>query len=257
VKILRCILILLLFVYACKSKSKQIEDSSFINDEIGKDTLVQDVGIIDSGKMTDQELVYMIPEELPQYGNGFEDIKAYILKKINYPESAISDSIEGRVVIKFIINKNGTVSNPEILRSVQTDIDNECIRVVENMAGWIPGKQMGKAVKSYFIMPISFYLKAENIGKGVNIIPKEIAKSELSFKIYPNPATDYFRIEISGKDKKFYFQVIDTKGIVIKKGKIFSHDETIDVSDLNNGLYIIRLFSEDFKFDVTEKLIKR
>jgi protein TonB len=97
-----------------------------------------------------------IAEQMPQFiGNMAE----YIARNLHYPEPARSIGIEGRVVIEFIVNEDGTVSNAHVARGIGGGCDEEALRMVMAMPGWHPGKQNGIPVKVYFSLPIKFELR--------------------------------------------------------------------------------------------------
>ena len=82
-----------------------------------------------------------------------------ILATIQYPEKAQENGIQGRVVVKFIVEKDGSISNVEVNRSVDPDLDNEAMRVIKNMPKWNPAKQNGTEVRAYYYVPVAFRLK--------------------------------------------------------------------------------------------------
>lgn len=145
-KIFANIFIILLFFCSCNQDSK----------ETSKETsLVISKEKIDTNITSDSVIGY-IPEFLPEFGNGDEDIKNFFLENIEYPESAIHDSIEGTVYVQFVINVDGSVSNPKIVRGVRDDLDKECIRVVNKMPPWKPARTMVEPVKVQYCIPFSF-----------------------------------------------------------------------------------------------------
>ena len=86
------------------------------------------------------------------------DVKHYLADNIHYPDSARVHNIEGRVVVKFVVSEDGSVTDVEVVKNVNKECDEEALRVVKNMPRWKPGIQNGKAVKVYFTLPISFKL---------------------------------------------------------------------------------------------------
>ena len=86
------------------------------------------------------------------------DINTYLSTNLKYPEAARKKKIEGRVIVKFLVDENGSITNPVILRSADPDMDAEALRVVSNMPKWEPGQQNGKKSALYFNLPISFQL---------------------------------------------------------------------------------------------------
>jgi len=189
--------------------------------------------------------VFTTSEEMPEFGNGWEDIRGYFLKNIYYPTSAIRDSIQGRVILRFAIDEKGIVRDPAIMRGVRSDIDNECLRVLKNMPKWKPGKQSGKPVKVWYSLPITFNLKDNPNSKGIIIKPNSANRQELNCKIYPNPAQDQITIKIEDQDIKVRFQIINSGGQIVVNGQLNESVEQIDISELTNGIYILNLTTVD------------
>ena len=96
-----------------------------------------------------------IPAEFPE---GEDKLIEYILQNIQYPELAKENDIEGRVIVKFIVEKDGSLRNPSIYRGIEEDLDNEAIRLVMSMPKWKPAKVKGEVVRSYFLLPVKFTL---------------------------------------------------------------------------------------------------
>ena len=86
------------------------------------------------------------------------DLISNLQKNVHYPYAARQHNTEGRVIVKFVINEDGSVSDVTILRGLGNGCDEEAARVVNKMPKWKPGKQDGKAVKVYFTLPIQFKL---------------------------------------------------------------------------------------------------
>jgi len=94
-------------------------------------------------------------EQMPVFS---QDLAKYLGENIHYPDSAIAHNIEGRVVVRFVVNKDGHVSNCKVVKHVSPECDAEALRVVKNMPAWKPGFNKGKAVKVYYNLPIVFKL---------------------------------------------------------------------------------------------------
>ncbi|MBK6345512.1 MAG: T9SS type A sorting domain-containing protein [Bacteroidales bacterium] len=88
-------------------------------------------------------------------------------------------------------------------------------------------------------------------------IQKNEEVNDIEIKIYPNPAKDCITLGTTKISNDMQFQIINTKGQVLKNGQILSEKETIDISRLENGMYMIRIISKELKFSKTEKLIKK
>lgn len=102
---------------------------------------------------------YQSVEHMPKYPGGDTELLKYISENLKYPADAADNNIEGLVVVRFIIDETGDISDVEVLRSVSVDCDNEAIRVVKNMPKWQPGKHDGKDVAVYYTLPIRYKLQ--------------------------------------------------------------------------------------------------
>jgi len=98
-------------------------------------------------------------EEMPQFPGGDVELLKYVAANVKYPEGARSNGIQGRVIARFCVTKEGKVNRVSILRSVSPELDNEALRVVSTIPEFIPGKQGGKAVDVWYMVPIEFGLK--------------------------------------------------------------------------------------------------
>jgi len=109
----------------------------------------------------DDEEVFYIVEEMPTFNGGdpVTEFRKYIGQNVRYPESSAERGISGRVIVQFAVNKSGTVVDAIVVRSVDSALDKEAIRLVMNSPKWTPGRQRGKAVKVLFTFPINFVLQ--------------------------------------------------------------------------------------------------
>ena len=105
-----------------------------------------------------KNMVYDVVEVMPQFPGGQIAMLKYSMENIKYPEQAMKEGIQGRVAVRFIVEKDGRVSNVRLLRSVQPSLDKEAIRVVKSMPKWTPGKHNGKPVRVRFNVPVMFKL---------------------------------------------------------------------------------------------------
>ncbi|MDD2799053.1 MAG: TonB family protein [Bacteroidales bacterium] len=110
--------------------------------------------------------IFMQVEQMPEYPGGIEGLMNYLAKNIRYPKDAQEQGIQGRVIVRFIVNKMGEVENTEVLRGVTKSLDDEAIRVVSAMQKWTPGKQKGVNVAVYYTLPIDFRLADNQAKKG-------------------------------------------------------------------------------------------
>lgn len=100
--------------------------------------------------------IYDVVEQQPQFSEG--DISVWLSQNIQYPPEAMADGIHGRVLCQFIVEKDGTISNVTVLRSVDPLLDKEAVRVLESMPNWKPGMKDGQPVRVKYTVPISFNL---------------------------------------------------------------------------------------------------
>ncbi len=110
--------------------------------------------VVETKKKEPETFIYV--EQMPQF-NG--NINQYLASNINYPASAREAGVDGRVVIKFVVSEDGSVTDAVVERSVNSALDAEALRVVRSMPKWKPGRQNGKAVKVYFRVPVKFTLE--------------------------------------------------------------------------------------------------
>lgn len=106
--------------------------------------------------------VYEVVEKMPEFPGGIAELMKYLSSNIKYPVEAHKAGIQGRVVVSFIVNKDGTVKDAKIVRSVDKSIDAEALRVISAMPKWLPGYQNGKAVKVRYTVPVTFRLTGES-----------------------------------------------------------------------------------------------
>ncbi len=110
------------------------------------------------GNMPDDKL-YDVVEVMPEYPGGMVAMMRFLQDNVQYPFKAAKQNINGRVVVQFIVEKDGRVGHAKIARSVHPLLDEEALRVVRLMPKWTPGKQKGKPVRVKFNIPITFRLK--------------------------------------------------------------------------------------------------
>lgn len=106
-----------------------------------------------------KEEIFTRVEQMPQFGSGEKELLEYLAKNIKYPAIARENGIQGTVVIQFVVDKDGSVTEPVVVREVGGGCDEEALRVVKNMPKWIPGKQQGKPVKVRYTLPVKFKLE--------------------------------------------------------------------------------------------------
>ena len=106
-----------------------------------------------------EKVIFQVVEEMPEFPGGIAEAMKFLAKNIKYPVAAQEAKIEGRVIVQFVVGRDGSVSDVKVMRGVNPELDAEAIRVVSIMPKWNPGKQRGKAVAVKYTMPIMFRLQ--------------------------------------------------------------------------------------------------
>ena len=103
--------------------------------------------------------VFDVVEQMPQYKGGDQALMDYLNKSIKYPVIAEENGIQGRVVCTFVVERDDSITDVKVVRSVDPSLDKEAVRVLKAMPKWIPGKQNGSAVRVKFTLPVTFKLQ--------------------------------------------------------------------------------------------------
>ncbi|MDY6347062.1 MAG: energy transducer TonB [Bacteroidales bacterium] len=106
--------------------------------------------------VADEEPPMMFTEEMPEYPGGPEALNAFLTREIQYPEVARNNGITGTVLIEFVVEKDGRVSNAKVKVPLFPECDKEAVRGVMAMPKWKPGKNMGKPVRCFYQVPVTF-----------------------------------------------------------------------------------------------------
>ncbi|WP_298642578.1 energy transducer TonB [uncultured Prevotella sp.] len=132
------------------------------NDEAGGTVLkaVEEIATPEPPKQeAEQDKVFDVVEQQPQYPGGMGALNHWLGSNIKYPVMAAENGIEGRVVVQFVVERDGSVSGVHVVRGVDPSLDKEATRVVSAMPKWIPGKQNGSAVRVKYTVPVTFRLQ--------------------------------------------------------------------------------------------------
>ena len=103
--------------------------------------------------------VYDVVEQMPQFPGGFQKMNEFIEENMQYPKKCAEKGVYGRVVITFVVERSGKLSNIRVVKSVHRALDKEALRIVKLMPRWIPGRQNGVTVRVKYIIPIRFSVK--------------------------------------------------------------------------------------------------
>lgn len=106
----------------------------------------------------DEGEIFEVVESNPEFPGGMDALMKWLQKNMKYPASAQENGIQGRVLVQFVVNKDGSIVDPKVVRSVDAALDKEAMRVVSAMPKWTPGKQRGKTVRVRYTLPVTFRL---------------------------------------------------------------------------------------------------
>ena len=117
--------------------------------------------VIVEEKKPEKEEVFQAVEQMPQFPGGDAELMKFLSKNINYPTMAMENNVQGRVIVQFVVTKNGSIGEVKVARSVDRDLDREAIRVVKSLPKFIPGKMNGQAVNVWYTLPVNFKLQGQ------------------------------------------------------------------------------------------------
>ena len=140
------------------------EDKAEIEEDITVSTAdiaqldFDNVGSIPLKQETDENEVFLVVEESPEFPGGMNALQEYLRKNMIYPDSCHENNIQGRVIVTFIVEKDGSITKPEVIKSVNRLFDAEALRLVSKMPKWKPGRQGGEVHRVKYNIPVNFRL---------------------------------------------------------------------------------------------------
>ena len=132
------------------------------NDEVGGAVLKakEDIAAPEPPKhVVEETKIFTVVEQMPMFPGGDPALMRYLSSNIHYPTVAAENGVQGRVVVGFVVERDGSITDVNVLRSVDPSLDREAMRVVKSMPRWQPGKQNGSAVRVKYQVPVSFRLQ--------------------------------------------------------------------------------------------------
>lgn len=130
------------------------------NDNFVKSDRVQKEPIVLPHTLKDD--IYRSAEQMPQFPGGETALMKYIQSHIKYPPTAAKNHVQGRVIVQFVVEKNGRIGEVKVVRSVDKDLDKEAVRVCKSLPKFTPGRQNGQAVSVWYTLPVTFKLQGTN-----------------------------------------------------------------------------------------------
>ena len=185
------------------------------------------------------EQVFTVVEKMPSFPGGDAELLKYIATNIKYPKESQDNGEQGRVICSFIVGRDGSVNNPEVLRGVTPLLHEEAVRVINTMPRWNPGMQRGKAVAVKYTVPITFRLKSpveeakEETLTVVDVMPqypggdRELLKFIAQSIKYPTDAQ-----EAGVQGRVICSFVVDKKGNIVEPKIIRGIDPSLDAEAL-------------------------
>lgn len=144
-----------------KDKSFMISSKTFLEGStkgIDPGDILGEIGGTPGGTGVKDEGPVLIPDVPAQFLGGEVELMRFLRDKIKYPVVAAEAGIEGKTIIRFVVSKDGSISNVEVLRGADPSLDKEAVRVVKSMPPWVPAMKDGKKVNAYFTLPVTFKL---------------------------------------------------------------------------------------------------
>lgn len=145
-----------------------VEDDAELTNELGPvnaevDESTQNIEItpvvVEEEEEEEEAVIFTVVEKDPEFPGGMDALYKYLAQNIKYPTIARENGITGRVYVTFVVERDGSIANPRVLRDIGGGCGAEAIRVVKSMPKWNPGKQSGKAVRVQFNLPVNFNLQ--------------------------------------------------------------------------------------------------
>lgn len=141
-----------------------VDDSMFLNLEddssIGIEIMDYVEAVVEEEEVEEEAIPFQLVEEKPKFqGGDANDFTRWVNSRLQYPEIAKENGVQGRVTLQFTVNADGSVSNVKVLRGVDPSLDQEAVRVVSSSPNWTPGRQRDRAVKVTYTFPVVFQLR--------------------------------------------------------------------------------------------------
>lgn len=132
-----------------------------INTEDSKDKVVVVSAPVTSAPIEEEEdqVIFQVVEKMPSFPGGDAALFKFLGENVKYPVIAQENGVQGRVICQFVVNRDGSIVDVEVVRSVDASLDKEAIRVIKSMPKWSPGQQRGKPVRVKYTLPVNFKLQ--------------------------------------------------------------------------------------------------
>ena len=129
------------------------------SDDTEKAVEVKYTPVVVEEEELEEQQIFQIVEEMPEFPGGMGECLKFLMKNAKYPTISQENGVQGKVSVKFVIEKDGSIADPVVVRGVDPYLDKEALRVVKSMPKWKPGKQRGKPVRVSYTVPVIFKLQ--------------------------------------------------------------------------------------------------
>ncbi|MBO4597674.1 MAG: energy transducer TonB [Bacteroidaceae bacterium] len=141
----------------------QEENNMISSEDLGAAVVAPAPKVVEVAKVPDEVIedneIFKIVEKMPEFPGGMAACLKFLANNIKYPTISQEHGVQGKVVIQFVVNKDGSIVDPTVVRSVDPYLDKEALRVISMMPRWTPGMQRGKPVRVKYTVPVTFRLQ--------------------------------------------------------------------------------------------------
>lgn len=133
---------------------------------------IKEVPVVEVEEEVGEDEIFKVVEKQPEFPGGMSEMMKYLQKNIKYPAICQKQGIQGRVIVQFVVDTDGSIKDAHVLNPVNPHLDKEALRVVNSMPKWKPGMQKGKNVRVRFTIPVTFKLSTPKSTKGKVLVVK-------------------------------------------------------------------------------------
>ena len=181
---------------------------------------------------------YDVVEKMPQFPGGTGKLFEFLSKNVKYPAEAENNDVQGRVIVTFVVEKDGEISNAKVVKSIHPALDAEALRVINSMPNWTPGMQNGEAVRVKYTVPVTFRLQGKDsnigdakseLGKGANVLGEMVvvgfgkqddaASAKRPLFVVDGVAMDYEKVRGINPDNISGMEILKDKAAIEKYGE--------------------------------------
>jgi protein TonB len=139
----------------------EVEETTIAStEELGQQVEIKYVAPVEEEEEPEENVIFEVVEEQPEFPyGGMSGLMQYLSKNIKYPPIAQENGTQGRVIVQFVVNRDGSIVDAKVMRGVDPYLDKEALRVIKMMPKWSPGKQRNKPVRVKYTVPVMFRLQ--------------------------------------------------------------------------------------------------